>query len=258
MPSKKNFVLGRGKLYFDQFVTGTETLTGERYIGSTPTFGLTVTTEKKEHYSAEENLREKDASVTTQIDYMGNFTTDNIDQDNIAMFFLGTKAVLTQAAQPAEVDNLTVKPGRYYQLGQSPVLITGKRNVTVASVTNVGGATIFAANTDFVVDAAMGRIEILETGTIPDDSVIVVTYAVAAYTRNQVVSGSNLIYGALRFIAFNGQGDNQDYYMPKVNLNPNGEYALKGEDWQQIGFGTEILRRGDAPHILVDGRPFVA
>ena len=52
-----NQTLGRGKLYFDPFVSGTENTTGERYLGNTPSFGLTVETQEIEHYSAEEGLR---------------------------------------------------------------------------------------------------------------------------------------------------------------------------------------------------------
>lgn len=251
-----NLVLGRGKLFFDRFTDGTEIGTGERYLGSTTAFGLTVETEEREHYSSEEGLRVKDLSVTVQVNYTAQYTTETIDPENTAQFFLGTSAILTQGALAAQVDSLNVNKGRFYQLGKTALLITGKRNVTVTSVTSNPAGTTYVAGTDYVVQAALGRMEIPLTSAIANGAPVLVTYSVAASSRHQVISGSDLIYGALRFISFNGVGDQADYYMPKVALRPNGEFALKGEDFQAIGFSVEVLKLGAHPNILQDGRPF--
>ncbi len=245
-----NIVLGRGELFFDPFVPGTEILTGERPLGNTPAFSLSVETQTLDHFNSDRGLRVKDLSVTLETNYSANFTTDNINADNVAMFFFGTTATLSQAAEVGNSDTLTVKQGRYYQLGQSPALISGKRNVTNVAITGS------VEGTDFTVDATLGRLYIVPGGNIADDSTITVTYDVNAHSRSQVLSGSDQVYGALRFIAHNGVGEDKDFYMPKVSLSPNGEYALKGDDWQQISFNVEILRLGTNPNILVDGRPY--
>jgi len=58
-------------------------------------------------------------------------------------------------------------------------------------------------------------------------------------------------------VATNPKGVLLDYYMPYVRLSPNGEYALKGEEWQQIGFNLDIQKLDDTTEsIYVDGRPF--
>jgi len=250
MTAIKNHVLGRGKIYFDPFVTGTETLTGEDHLGNTPSFGITVETQKVDHYSAEEGIRNKDLSVTSQVDFNGAFVTDNIILPNVARFFLGSSATLSQAGETATSEGITVVQGRYYQLGRTAALISGKRNVSAVAITGS------VEGTDFSVEATLGRLYVIPGGNIADDSTVTVTYDVAAHSRTQVISGNDLLYGALRFIAFNGVGDDTDFYMPKVSLRPNGEYALKGEDWQQMGFSLEILQLGTNPHILSDGRPF--
>jgi hypothetical protein len=42
-----------------------------------------------------------------------------------------------------------------------------------------------------------------------------------------------------------------------VRLSPNGEYALKGDEWQQMSFNLDIQKLNDTTEsIYVDGRPF--
>lgn len=249
-----NQTLGRGKLYFDQFAPGTENTTGERYLGNTPAFGLNVETQELEHYSAEEGLRIKDQSITLQVNYSGSFTTDDISLENVAMFFFGSQSTVSQAAQSGQSATMTVLQDRYYQLGVNPARPMGAQQVTVASV--MVGAAVKALGTDYTVDAALGRIYIVPGGTIANGASITVSYSVAAHSHDLVLSGSDLIYGGLRFISFNGVGENKTFYMPKVALRPNGEYALKGEDWQQFGFNVEILKKGDLANVYVDGRAY--
>ena len=56
----------------------------------------------------------------------------------------------------------------------------------------------------------------------------------------------------------NPKGANRDYYFPYVKLTPDGDYALKGEEWMQIGFSFEILKKADnIEGAYVDGRPTV-
>lgn len=251
-----NTVLGRGKLYFDRFADGTETKQGARYLGNTPSFGLTVETQEAEHYSAEEGLRVKDLSVTLQIDYTGSFVTDNIDLDNVALFFFGEKSVVAQTSLTGEEDAMTVMQGHHYALGVTPTNPVGVRSVTVTSVTGTGGTPTYVLDTDYTVDAALGLVYIVPGGGIADATDIEVTYNVAAHSHDLVISGSDLVYGELRFYSYNGVGEQKDFVMPKVALRPNGEFALKGEDWQQFGFNVEILKKGTLAHVYADGRPY--
>ncbi len=255
----QNHVLGRGKIYFDRFQPNSDTPIGiERYLGNTPSFGLNVETEELDHYSAEEGLRVKDLSVTMQIDMGGTVVTDNIDLDNIAMFFFGASETKAISALTAESDTFTnVAQGGFVQLGMSAANPAGLQNVSNVTVEDSGGGgTTYVADTDYVVHADLGRVEIVEGGDIADGSDLDITYDVGAHSYDLVVSGTDIIYGAMRFVAYNGVGVNTNFYMPKVALRPNGEYNLKGDDWQQFGFNLEILRRGNLERIYANGRPY--
>lgn len=257
MPDPNNLVLGRGRLYFDRFQTGTLVKTGELYLGATPNFAVNVTSQNLDHYSAEEGLRIKDESVQTQVDYAGTFATEHISFDNLAMFFLGSASTLSQASATGVAETFTVKKGRYYQLGSTNAKPEGVEQVSGVVVTGPSGTPVYVAGTDYDVDLDLGRIEILRAGAIAEDSLIGVTYDVAAATQDRMLSGTSLVQGALRFISYNGVGGQKNFYMPKVTLRPNGDYALKGEEWQQLGFQLEILQAGNLAQLFVSGRAVV-
>lgn len=255
-----NLVLGRGEVYFDRFADGTQIKTGERYLGSTPAFSVSAETQELEHYSSERGLRIKDESVTLQIDYTGALTIENIDKENLSLFFFGTTEDAVLAGATGETETFDVTPGYFYQLGATAAKAEGVENVTnVVVVLDPGGAdTALVAGTDYNVDLALGRIEIIVGGGVSAGDTIGVTYDISAQTQERVISGSTLIQGAVRFISFNGVGGQRNFYMPKVTLRPNGEFALKGEEWQNMAFNMEILQAGNLANVFASGRGVVS
>ena len=254
--ANKQYTLGRGKVYFDVFTPSTTTTTGERYLGNTPSFNLTAQSENLDHFDADAGIRTKDASVTLELNRTGNFVTDNIDPDNVALFFLGNASVQAQASATGATSVITNPLGdRYYQLGVTTNNPSGVRSVS--NVTASGGAV---AGTDFTVDADLGRVYIVAGGVIAGDPSVTFTYDVAAKSRKQIItSNTATVDGALRFLAYNPRGTQLDYFMPSVKLSPNGEYELKGESWQQMSFSVEINKRDDSTEsIYIDGRPYTA
>ena len=83
--SGKHYVIGKGKLYFDPFIPGTKTPSGERYFGNTPDFSESQSINKLDHIDADQGLNVKDDSVITQNDLSIAFGTDNISTDNVAL-----------------------------------------------------------------------------------------------------------------------------------------------------------------------------
>ena len=111
--------------------------------------------------------------------------------------------------------------------------------------------------TDYTLDAATGGVVFLTTGTIVAGSTVAATYSTTLTSYNRVVTAANAeIYGALLYIGNNAVGENFDYYWPYVSLKPDGDFALKGEEWQQIGFSFEALKLDDVTEVLyINGRP---
>lgn len=251
-----NYTLGRGELHFDRFSDPINfVLGGERYIGNSPEFSATIESENLDHYNSDRGVREKDESIVLQTNRTASFITDNVSPENLALFFFGTSEIfstaggaVTDAPLPDVVKGLT------YQLGMSPSNPSGVRNVSLVTIKK--GVTSLVAGTDYTLDAALGRVTILESSvTVINGDDLTADFTTSAQTRERVISGSSAIAGALRFISYNPQGKRYDWYMPYVKLSPNGDFALKGDEWQQIPFNVEILKRPGYEAIYIDGRP---
>ena len=241
-----NYTLGRGELFFNKWKPGTQVGIGERYFGNTPEMNTNVESENLDHFNSDRGVREKDASVVLQTNRTGSFITDHISPENIALFYLGSVEALTITAGTGLINTFQgVTPGFFYQLGESVANPTGARNVTNVIVKDdaTPTAATYALGTDYMLNPELGRIEVLDGGGIAKDTNLVVTYDEPAGTREVVVSGSSAVEGSLRYVAQNPVGKQIDYYWPWVKITPNGDFALKGDEWQQIPFSIEVLRR---------------
>lgn len=348
----QNYVIGRGRLFFDKFLDNTKTPTGERYFGNTPAFTLSTSVNTLDHYSSEQGTKEKDLSVNLSVDNTITITCDNIDDDNLALWFLGSTSAVTVGAATGDTSVFeSVTLGSYFQVGitdDTPAGVSDIDNVTIennngahaagtitysavevandtlvingvtitwkasgatgnqvnigtdapttaaamnafinahslalgvsatvaadvvtitaneggtagnsiglvktGSVQTVSGATLTGGAAGTTIDPAgydadlvNGRIYLHpDAAGVTDGDSITVTYDVAAQTQALVLAQGKAIYGALRFIAENAVGANKNVYVPYCKLSPNGDYNLKGDDWQQVQFTLEALRR---------------
>lgn len=263
----KNYTLGRGRLFAARYtaaqvnagiVAATMPEGGYVYIGNTPEVSITSEEETLDHFDSDSGIRTKDDSVSLQVNRTGAFTTDNISVTNLAMLFLadGVNTIAQQSATGATYTFLKAAPGAFIQVGETAALPTGVRNISNVSVRKGAGfATVVTAAGNYEVDEANGRIYVLPGSVgIPAGTDIQITYDCAAVSREQVISKSTSIYVALHYVADNPRGTNRDVKMPLVKLAPNGDYNLKGDEWQQISFSMEILKKGSLEAIYVDGR----
>lgn len=162
----------------------------------------------------------------------GNAVTLAKDGDNIAV----SGANLTGGTNVTETIN-DVERGRWYQLGVTSDLPQGVRGVGSVEITGVDAASI-------IVDGAAGRFFIKEDA---DDVVngddLEVAYGLSAGVDDIVISRTDTIEGEMTFIANNAAGANDDYFWPYVKLMPDGDFSLKGDEWLNMTFNFEILKR---------------
>jgi hypothetical protein len=262
----KNYTLGRGRLFFDRFtpaqvaagITAATRGEGERYFGNTPELSMTSSEETLDHFDSDQGIRTKDDSVSLQLDRTGSFTTDNISIENLALYFLsdGTSTLTQVAATAATFVVPAAGRGRFYQIGVTEANPSGVRKISNVSVrSGPTFTTVVPATGNYEIDEDLGRIYILPGSTAINNIDIQVTYDAAAGTRDRVISKSQSIYGALRFVADNPKGTNRDFYFPYVKLAPDGDYALKGDDWQSMSFSFEALKKGsNIESLYIDGR----
>ena len=243
--STRDYVIGRGKLYFNKFIPGTTTGTGERYLGNSPSVNVTSTYQDLPHYTSDYAVREMDDNFTLQTDRGGTFTLDNASIENLGLMF-GSDAVPENAtAATSASDTVTdVKLGYYIQLGEDAATPDGVTQVDNVVVT--AGVTPAVEDTDYTVDPDNGRIYLLPGATaISDGDDLTITYDVVAEETVVVIEEGEQVEGSLRFIADNPKGENKNYFWPYVRIQPTGDFALKGEQWQLMTFNFAVLTPKD-------------
>ena len=195
--------------------------------------------------------------MVLQADRAGSLTTDSVQPDNIALFFFGEKATVTVVAAPAQTQTYTGSPaGLAVQLGTSAANPSGARNLSNVSLVTVPPTPALVVGTDYNVDLVRGRVLFEDTTNVKALTSVEFTFDIGASKRDRIMSGSQPVEGCLRYLANNPKGTNFDYFMPWVKITPNGDYALKGDEWQTIPFSIEILKKPGLEAIYCDGQPF--
>lgn len=246
-----NYVVGAGKLYFNKFLTGTKTLSGgARYLGNSPELTSSQNEDKLDHYSSDSGIKVKDASVSLQNDLALSFSLDDISSENLAMWYRGAVESSVIAGGAVAAYLATASLGTYIQLGLTDADPIGARNVSAVVVKNMtgGGAGVVVAMAgNYEVDPITGRVFVLPDATdIAEGDPLSIAFTAAAGTEDVVIAAGTVIEGRLEFISDNRAGENRDYIWPYVQIAPDGDFALKGDDWQAMTFSVEVLKLNDS------------
>lgn len=236
-------VLGRGEVYFDRFLPGTRTGTGERYIGNTPAFQVARTIERVGRARSYRGRKVETPGHVISESHKVNFTTDNISMENVAEWYGDENSASSVIAPIGLIDEtFLMRRGRYYQLGSTiePSGVRGVENVTL-----IRGTVEIPMAGNYEVDRAEGRIYLLPAAlNILDNTQISVRFEYRRQRRLKVVSQPNEIHGALRFRSLNPYGPRKHLFMPFVRLMPRGSIDLKGDEYQQMMFEATAMRLG--------------
>lgn len=252
-----NFVLGAGRLYFDPLISGV--YEGERYLGQSPGFSLAADTERIQLFSSDGPTAEKLEDVVTQINRSASLILDEVSLENLELFLAGSTAASSQSAGTVTAEDINggegVKQGRWYQIGVTTTFPTGARSISAVAVKDGGVAVTAAGN--YELDLTLGRIYITPGGAITNGDTLTIDYTKAAVSWDMVSSGDTASrQGRLRYIEDATRGANRDFYMPKVDLAPSGEYAVKSRsEFAQLNFTLEVLTPETGEAIYITTRP---
>ncbi|EGG78663.1 hypothetical protein SXCC_00645 [Gluconacetobacter sp. SXCC-1] len=254
-----NYTMGRGEAWFAPFSDPVaKTLTeggGFRFLGNVPSFNLSIAADTYQHYKSTRGIREKDLTVTLQANRTATITAEDISADNIALFFMGTTATVSQSASTGNSETFgSVVPGNKYQVGISATNPTGLRGLLNPVLK--AGTTTLVAGTDYVIDPVRGTFDVLIGGAVPSTgSSVTLTYDLSATSRVQSISGASTVSGALKFVSYNAVGDNVDYFMPYVTISPNGSFALIADTLQALPLTIGVQVLGNQAALYADGQP---
>jgi hypothetical protein len=247
------YKFGRGEVFIDLLDSNGNT-TGEFSLGNAPAIELSVTSEKYEHRSSMTGISTIDFTLVRAVDFAASITVDNASYQNMALFFAGSYATVTQLATPVTNEPHTVTQGKEYQLGMSATHKMGVTNVSAVNVTNVAGTTTYVLNTDYLLDTAKGRISPIVGGGIANGSIIHIDYTPTAGTYQMVSSGEGgSLNAAIRFLADNPAGSNDAFYIASASLAPTGTMPFITQDEvASFTFDVGINKKNTAtPQILI-------
>ncbi len=245
-----DYLLGRGRLYLAPLLAdGTPDC--YRDVGNATDLSLTVTTESVEHQSSRQGTRVVDADCILSLKIEIGFTLDEMNYQNLAQFFLGdaTAAAFTNPAI-AGVTNQPIttsaKKGVWYQLVDG---VSGDRiyDIETANLSvrrdPSGTPVVLVQGTDYEVDEDNGMIFILSTSaTVIVGDELDFTLAADAGANPNIHQMCALTSGvtnvAVKFVSLDGCDSDkvQEWQFHRVNLKPEGELPLIGDEFATMGF----------------------
>jgi len=241
-----NYTLPRGLMFVDPLDANGNT-TGELDLGNIVSATASAESANLTHESSRGGFLEEDRNIPTKISRAYSVVLDSLNMFNLGLFFIGDLSVVNQAATPVLDEAITVKQGRWYQLGAGTDVM-GVRNVSSVVIQDDTDTTTHVEGTDYTEDLVNGRIYIIPGGGIADDDVLHVDYTPAAETRNELASGTSAGSVAIRIVEDNQEGNNKVHYIAKATISPNGEIpAISSEDaWAQMSYSIGIQKKNTA------------
>jgi len=244
-PSTSDYNLGRGALYFANLVSSLPSR--YRHLGNSPEFNISVEVETLEHQSSLTGLKVTDKEVIISQKVSVSVTLDEINDENLAVFFSGEVATfgndvaLAGFSEHVMIAAAEVEQGRWYDIVDSSgvrVYDIDEGNLTVESP----DTTAQTLNTDYTVDEEFGRIFIVVGGGIAtgaDD--VLVTLAADAGTKEvdevRALTQTN-VTGALKFIGENPANNDEsvEYQFHQISLKAEGDFAQISDEFTTMQF----------------------
>ncbi|MGI4850421.1 MAG: hypothetical protein ACRYGR_00525 [Janthinobacterium lividum] len=246
-----NLTIGAGKLYLrrSDTLTGFINKNGFLYMGNTPAFTIARATTTISHYSADYAGQQKDREIVTRDDMTATVQFEDMNVDNMALFFGGGEKLVLEAAGAATTQEIgSASPGQYYLIGESAATPYGSRATAVSvSLTN-GGAALAPEWWEY--DVASGMIyfflpsEIADGTSLGANSDVTVSYTPGANTRQIVIAKGAHVTGELMFVADNTLGENHNIIIPLVSITASGDMAFKGTGIQTGSLTMSVLKAG--------------
>lgn len=268
LPKTGDYYLGRGKVYLSLLDSITNLPLKWRNVGNSTAFKVSVKTAKVQHYSMQNALKIADDEVPTQQDVTLTMTLDEISAENLAQFFSGVVAAYTNPAiagftNAALVANANIQAGSWYDV----VDATNNRAYDLASADAVfsvaapGTVATLVANTDYILDTAMGRIQLLASGITKLNTggagVLKLVLAAAAgaspATRMKGLSTSP-VRCAVKLVPLNAKSptDRAEFQAHSVMLVGNGDLSMIEDKYSEMAFdglcGANTLVDATSPY----------
>lgn len=235
----ENLKLGRGALFLAPWSGSTPPAASAlgTFVGNITSLEQTSENESREKYSSTEQSSPLLDSRVIRQKYAFAASFDEHTMLNLKLFMSGDQTSVAQSLSTTGTITLTdVTVGDTYYIGA--------RNVT--NVVVLEGSVAKVLNTDYLLDATLGLITVLGTGTVIDGDDLVVNFDQPAATIQKIRGGTTVspTY-KLTFQAddANAEGNSAQDRLTvwKVSVNADGAYPLISDDYASFGLRFDVL-----------------
>jgi hypothetical protein len=250
-PNTSDYSLGRGVIYFSLIDNAGKPLAW-RDLGNAPEFNVSIEKETLEHQSSRSGLKVVDKEVVISQSVSCAFKLDELNHENLAAFFSGEKAAYTNAAiagfaEWVMVPDGKLEAGRWYDIQSSAGARAYGIDFTKLTVKDNQGAPVtLVKDTDYEVDAKMGRIFTISTSTAIATAIaagkglkVTLTADGTAHAVNEVRAlTQSAVKGALKFIGENPANNDEksELVFHQISLKADGDFGLISDEFTQMGF----------------------
>jgi hypothetical protein len=163
---------GQGKMFLaDRDATGKAI--NAIFIGDCSAANISPNVSRGQHLESVSGARAIAASWIDSLQYTLSLTLHSVKGAHLARALQGASTAKVSASVTNEAH--TAKDDAF--------IILAHNKISAVTITDVAGPTTYVANTDYVVHANEGLIEVLAAGSIADASVVHVDYTYAAQTH---------------------------------------------------------------------------
>lgn len=271
-----DLLLGRGRLYGAPIQTSG--LPGAyRFFGNTNEIKISQNTEKLSHKSSQHGLKVIDKEVIISQEANVTISFEEINWDNLALFFSGTTIAgvsADNAAVAGFVDQIQygtaagekVPPGRWYDLRNG---VAGARayDLNLTNTVIKIGATTLVVTTDYELDNKLGLVFIKNSATVigtaaGDDLIATITAKATAKLMDEVKALTTTpVPIALKFVSENAADSDRmsEYQIHKIGLKATGDLSLISDDFAACGLEglmeSNVAADSDSPYMTVRSNP---
>ncbi len=235
--------LGAGRVFIDRLTDAGEP-SGLKIAGSVTKFELNPESEIKEQLSKGlDDYGQVLASVTLPGKTNINLTLNQLDAENLAMAFLGSREAASQASGSVSGEAVKAHPGYYSELEYE--------NVSSVVVKDATDATTYVEGTDYEVDTRLGLIRVLAGGAIAAGDTLHVYYSYGEVARSRITGADSPIIRTR--LVLDGKnmvnGKRVRVTVPKARLKPSTAVDFLADDFLPLELEglCEVPAVGEAP-----------
>jgi hypothetical protein len=233
-----DYVLGRGIVRLALLHSTTGLPLGFRDLGNCPQFTITMTTEELKHFSSRRGLKVTDKRVTVSQEISFSFQLDEVSQQNLALFFTGEEASVTNPAvagvgavgdkQTLTLDTDVVQ-GQWYILRDEDSLVRASFSDGFSGITIYNETTMMAvASTEYDLDYTAGLVFIHANAAGVADGDNLSWYSSADASAPAKLQNMSAL-----------EGSNEDYALEFVQVNPANSDEVRVYTFHSVSVGAD-------------------